>query len=397
MNYKRVVQILSIVFLVGLVINTTYYRYHPNQMTLDPTRLSVINEATHEIALFDKESDKGVEIINKMYGPYTEYILNHNILLSTPTVAEFTLPQFEHNDIAYILREHPSLRYNLWRHESPDVILLGSSIFFCDFNREAFFKRHAQEYLLDFTTGNNTPYVARYFMQYADSLKLSFKPGTIVLYGMNRVEMLEDYKDKDSHQYVKDVIEGKGIDKSIGNILASALRLPELRHDVTTSLKNKYDETFRGKNIYRKEVDEKYLVDENAFADYMRSIAPTTSVKSTFAKERIQEIALLNNYLAEKGCKLVVLNLPQSLYNDIALNTEGKSYFETEMKKLSSLYIDCVDASDFKSYNISQLDYIWPVNIFDPEHLNVKGAKRFTESLMNNLLDSLLFQQTILN
>lgn len=366
-------------------------------MTVNPTQLSLINESTHEISFAEKESDIGIEVIEKMYGPYKDIIIKKDYLLSTPTSAEFTLPQFELGKTSYILREHPSLRYNLWRHKSPDIILLGSSIFFCDFSREAFFRRHPQKHLLDFTTGNNTPYVARYFMQYADSLGLQFKRGTIVLYGMNRVEMLEGYKDQNTHQYVKDAINGGSYDKGIGHIIASALKLPELRHDIVTGLKGMYDKLFRGANIYRKEVDTTFLTNEDTFINYIRSIAPLSSAKQTFAKERIQEIALLNQFLTEKGCKLIVLNLPQSLYNDIAMNTTGSSYYSAEMQKLSRLYIDCVDASDLNLYNISQLDYVWPGNIFDPEHLNTNGAQRFTESLMNNLLDSLLIQQTLQN
>lgn len=390
--------IIIIAFLLLAAINKVYYTLHPNQLSIAPDKISMLDEATHKLKLIERSSKDGVAVINKLYGSYTDIILNSKeIKLSTPTASEFTVPQIEYNDKAYVVREHPNLRYELWETAAPDVILLGSSIFFCDFNREVFFDRYPDKKLLDFTTGNNTPFIAHYFMKRADSLHLPFKPGTVVLYGMNRVEMLATYKDWNSHDFVKDVLEQGSKEKNHDEQIATILKLPQLRHDVTTTLKSTYDNWFRGTNIYRKKIDKKYRTNENSFLSYQQSVATPSKTVNSFDKDRIKELNDLATLLRNHGCKLVVLKLPQSLYNDISLNTKGHSYFDNEMKQLQSANIQYHDVSDFKRYNISQLDYIWPGNVFDPEHLNVQGAKRFTQALIDNVLDSMLTKQSIEN
>lgn len=390
--------IIVITFLLLATINKVWYTLHPNQLSIVPDNISMLDEATHELKLIERSSKEGVAIINKLYGSYSHTILNRKeIKLSTPTASEFTVPQVEYNDKAYVVREHPNLRYELWETAAPDVILLGSSIFFCDFNREIFFDRYPDKKLLDFTTGNNTPFIAHYFMHRADSLHLTFKPGTVVLYGMNRVEMLATYKDRNSHNFVKDVLEQGTKEKNHDEKIATFLKLPQLRHDVTTTIKSTYDSWFRGTNVYRKEIDKKYRTNESQFMSYQQSVATPSKTANSFDKDRVKELDDLATMLSSHGCKFVVLKLPQSLYNDITLNTEGHSYFDNEMKHIQSANIQYNDVSDFKSYNISQRDYIWPDNVFDPEHLNVQGAKRFTLALIDNVLDSMLTKQSIEN
>lgn|GEM_PF-6187320 len=398
MNYKRVVWILVITSLLLIATNKVWYTLHPNQLSIKPLKLSLLDETTHEIKLIDRTSKDGTEILKKLYGGYTDVVLDNSSLpVSTPSATEFTVPQMEHNSKAYVVREHPGLRYELWKEEEPDVILLGSSIFFCDFNREVFFDRYPDRKLLDFTTGNNTPFIAHYFMKRTDSLHLPFKPGTIVLYGMNRVEMLASYKDKHSHDFVKESLQGNATEKNHDEQIADFLKLPELRYDVTTTLKHTYDSWFRGGNVYRKEIAKEHRVNEETFTKYQKSIAATQDKEHFFDDERIDEIKKLAVFLNKKGCKLILLKLPQSLYNDITLNTAGQSYFDNEIVKLQSGNIQYIDVSDFKRYNISQLDYLWPDNVFDPEHLNVHGAKRFTTALIDNVLDSMLIKQSIEN
>lgn len=388
--HKRTVWTLFVVTVWLLGVNMVYYSLYPNQLSVQPKKLSVINEATHELNFIERNSEDGKAIIEKMYGSYSGYIINNDIVVSTPSSAEFTVPQLEHNNNALVLREHPALRYKLWEQQAPDVILLGSSIFFCGFNREVFFKKYPEKRLLDFTTGNNTPFIANYFMQRADSMRLPFKQGTVVLYGMNRVEMLEGYKDKHSHDFVKQALTDKIAEPTPDEQIASFLKFPELRYDLTNSLKHLYDDWFRGNNVYRKEVDSIHLKSEKAFIEYQQSIATKFDGVKDFDEERVKELIALNELLRSKGCKLVVLKLPQSLYNDIAMNTVGYSYFDREMEKLKAEGVNCVDVSDFKDYGIRQTDYLWPGNIFDPEHLNVRGAKKFTSALMNNVLDTAL-------
>ncbi len=389
---------MAIITLLLVAINKVWYTLHPNQLSIEPLKLSLLDEATHEIELIDRTSKEGNEILKKLYGIYTKVVLsNPNFPISTPSAAEFTVPQIEYNNKVYVVREHPNLRYELWKEEEPDVILLGSSIFFCDFNREVFFDTYPDKKLLDFTTGNNTPFTSHYFMKRADSLHLTFKPGTIVLYGMNRVEMLATYKDKNSHDFVKDALQGSTVDKNHDEQIADFLKLPELRYDVTASMKSTYDKWFRGGNVYRKEIAKKHRVSEESFIAYQKTIANSQALEYGFDEERIKEIKELGDFLSKKGCRLIILKLPQSLYNDITLNTAGQSYFDNEIVKLQSDNIQYIDVSDFKRYNISQLDYLWPGNVFDPEHLNVHGAKRFTTALIGNVLDSMLIKQSIEN
>ena len=378
-----------ITFLVLLSANAAYYSAHPNQMSICPEKLSLINQETGGVEFVDKSSECGQLIIKSMYGRYADIIFNNDYQLSTPTAAEFTLPQFEEQSRAYILREHPKLRYELWKESAPDVILLGSSIFFCAFNRPTFYKEHLDKKLLDFTTGNNTPYIADYFMRYADSIGCKFKPNTIVLYGLNRVELLPDYKDSSAHDYVKSVISKEAI-ISFWNSVGNILKIPELRYDVTSAIKGVYNRVFRRNTVYRKEVAAEHIKDEESFVSYIESIAPKNNTERAFAEDRIEKIVALNDWLSSKGCKLVILKLPQSLYNDIVLNTVGQSYYDEELKKLSTKGVACADVSDLSQLNISQMDYIWPNNIFDPEHLNVLGSKKYTKALMSNLLDSLI-------
>jgi len=332
-----------------------------------------------------------------MYGSYDSIILANNYFLSTPTSAEFTLPQFRYKCRPHVLREHPGLRYNLWKHRPPDVILLGSSIFFCDFSRQEFYKRYPGKYLLDFTTGNNTPFIASWLMHYANSIGLQFKPGTIVLYGMNRVEMLKEYKSATSHQYVKDVITKPRPEKTADQLVEEYLCLPQIRYDITTTLKNKYDELFRGGNMYRKAVDKKYLDSDAGFIKYIQSTAVKSDKTNEFDPDRVSEIKNLAAFLQQRGCKLVILKLPQSQYNDIILNTTGHSWFDKEAVQFHHEYITYLDVSEMNRFDINLLDYIWPGNIFDPEHLNIDGSEKFTNALMRQVLDTMLATQTTIH
>lgn len=324
---------------------------------------------------------------------YDSIILNNDYPVSTPTAAEFTLPQFRYKCRPHILREHPGLRYELWKQHAPDVILLGSSIFFCDFSRQVFYEKHPDKYLLDFTTGNNTPFIASWFMRYADSIGLTFKPGTVVLYGMNRVEMLESYKNRYSHEYVKEAIKRKGENPTFDQSIEQYLCMPQLRYDVTNTLKNKYDDWFRDGNVYRKTIDKNHLDNETEFIKYLQSATAVNNKNNTFDEARIEEILALADFLQQRGCKLVLLKLPQSLYNDIVLNTEGYSWFNKEIAGLQHENISYIDVSDLMEYNLSQLDYIWPGNVFDPEHLNIDGAEKFTAALIQQVLDTMLAKQ----
>jgi hypothetical protein len=345
----------------------------------------------------ERQTEHGKIILNRMYGMYDSIILNNDYPVSTPTSAEFTLPQFRYKCQPHILREHPGLRYELWKHHEPDLILLGSSIFFCDFSREVFYEKYPDKYLLDFTTGNNTPFIASWFMRYADSIGLKFKPGTVVLYGMNRVEMLESYKSRQSHEYVKEAIKNKEDKRTFDQLIEQYLCMPQLRHDVTTTLKNKYDDWFRGGNMYRKSIDKKYLDNETGLIDYLQSTAAVNNKDNTFDEARIEELLSLADFLQKRGCKLVILKLPQSLYNDIILNTGGHSWFDKEIARLQHENIRYIDVSDLQEYNLSQLDYMWPGNIFDPEHLNIEGSEKFTAALAQQVLDTMLAKQNTIH
>lgn len=397
MKFKCVAVILFVLLVSALVVNKAWYTYYPNQLSIKPELLSMVNTETHRLKFMRKDTRLGKIILDRMYGKYDSIILANYYLLSTPTSAEFTLPQFRYKCRPHVLREHPGLRYHLWKHQSPDVILLGSSIFFCDFSRQEFYKRYPDKYLLDFTTGNNTPYIASWFMHYADSLGLQFKPGTIVLYGMNRVEMLKDYKSKTSHGHVKDAITKQQPEKNADQLIEEYLCLPQLRYDVTSGLKNKYDELFRGGNMYRKAVDKKYLESDADFVKYIQSVAVKTEKTNKFDPDRVAEIKKLATFLQQRGCKLVILKLPQSQYNDIVLNTTGYSWFDEEADQFSHDNITYIDVSDMNRFGIAQLDYIWPGNIFDPEHLNIEGSEKFTNAFMSNVLDTMLTKPTTIH
>lgn len=397
MKFKRVAVILFVLLVSALMVNKVYYSYYPNQLSIQPGLLSMVNTETHRLKFMRKDSEHGQIILDRMYGRYDSVILANNYLLSTPASAEFTLPQFRYKCQPHVLREHPGLRYNLWKHQSPDVILLGSSIFFCDFSRQEFYKRYPDRHLLDFTTGNNTPYIASWFIHYADSIGLQLKPGTIVLYGMNRVEMLAEYKSKTSHDYVKDAITNPQAKKNADQVVEEYLCLPQLRYDLTTTLKNKYDELFRGGNMYRKAVDTKHLESEAEFTKYIQSAAIKTVKTNKFDPDRVLEIQQLAAFLQQRGCKLVILKLPQSQYNDIILNTTDYSWFDEEAAQYSHDNITYLDVSDMNRFGITQLDYIWPGNIFDPEHLNIEGSEKFTKAFMSNVLDTMLTKPTTIH
>mgnify|MGYP003811853855 CR=1 FL=1 len=379
-----------------LAANKFYYSLHPNQLTIRPASLSLLNERTHNISFVKRDSDQGRTILRKMYGRYDSCILTGAWPVSTPSAAEFTLPQLRYNGDDHILREHPGLRYRLWQCDAPDVILLGSSMFFCGFSREVFFDKYPGKYLLDFTTGNNTPFIASWLMRYADSSGLKFKPGTIVLYGMNRVEMLASYKDSNSHDYVKQAVAGKIEKRTLDKEIEQFLHIPELRYDLATTLKDKYNAWFRNANVYRAAVPKKYLVNEEALIEYIKNEALVNNSTQEFDPGRVKEVQALADFLQQRDCKLVILKLPQSLYNDKVLNTTGYSWFDQEMQKLEHENIRYIDVSGLPGLGLTQLDYIWPGSIFDPEHLNLQGAKKFTNVLMRQVLDTMLQKKDII-
>ena len=51
--------------LLLIAINKVWYTLHPNQLSIKPLKLSLLDETTHEIKLIDRTSKDGTEILKK--------------------------------------------------------------------------------------------------------------------------------------------------------------------------------------------------------------------------------------------------------------------------------------------------------------------------------------------
>lgn len=397
MNYRKVVYVITALLVLFFISVKVYYSIYPNQLSFHPSDIAIVRENSNCQKFISRTSDEGKDILQKAYGSYTDYIVTHpEIDISTPLSAEFTLPQMKVDDEVYILREHPSLRYHLWKKDAPDVVLLGSSVFFCGFNRETFFQIHPELKLLDFTTGNNTPFIAYDMLHYADSLGLQFKPNTIFLYGMNRVEMLAKYKGRAAHDLLRDVINNRVTEgeKSSAAKISDFTNLSNLKFDLNNYFNKTYSKLFIP-SVYKREIPGKYLHNAEKLRTYLMSKvdAPDISEK-TFDEERILELRKLAQLLQKHKCRLVILKMPLSVYTDRMLNiTKQPSYFDIGAKEFNFPNTEYLDVSDNKKVGITELDFVWPGNVFDPEHLNFQGADKFTRYITANIIDSSIHKE----
>ena len=153
-----------------------------------------------------------------------------------------------------------------------------------------------------------------------------------------------------------------------------------------------YNRAFRNEDVYKQKVDTG--MSDEAFAEYQQRIALKNNTDKRFDPTRVQAIHDIATLLQQHHCMLTILKLPQSVYNDVTLNTTGYSYFDREIEKLITDNIQYINASDYNLYDIHHKDYIWPGHKFDPEHLNKAGSARFTKALMKNIIDSMFTHQT---
>src|SRR5690606_5574210 len=156
-----VVNAMLAVLLVFFVVVKLYYQYCPGPLIVNPTKVAILKPGEGSQKFLDRATEDGTLIIRNAYGSYADYVIeNDSLPVSTPAAIAFTLPPIQYDGQYYFLREHALLKYRLWAHQPPQSVLLGSSIFFNGFNREAFFTKYPEVKLLDFTTGNNTPFIA---------------------------------------------------------------------------------------------------------------------------------------------------------------------------------------------------------------------------------------------
>jgi hypothetical protein len=393
-NYRVVVFLLAGLMLSFLVGTKAFYYLYPNSLSYKPSQIGLIRENTTSQLFIDRNSKDGEEILKRSYGSYTGFIEEHQqVDISTPSSAEFTLPHVRYNNEFYLLREHPALRYHLWQHQPPDVVLLGSSVFFSDFNRETFFRIHPDVKLLDFTTGNNTPFIASYLLHYADSIGLKFKPGTLFIYGMNRNEMLASYKDRNAHDHVKKAIRGEDYNTkpTVAERISKYLSIEHLKYDLTSSLVHVYSRLFRG-SVYRTEIDEQYLKDARQFRQYLLANAEAgTDSNKSFDEERVREMQKMAALLQKHDCSLVIVQMPLSSHADYEAGSYKRpSYFDKNIHRLMFPCVSYIDLSDHTTIGITDLDYMWPGKVFDPEHLSFEGADKFTRHLVSHVIDPAL-------
>jgi hypothetical protein len=341
------------------------------------------------------------------------------------------LPTFRINGEFYAYRESPTMSLHLWQQQAPDVILLGSSMFFMNFNRTTFFKEHPDKRLIDMTMGNNTPLLSKFMLDAADKIGLKMKPGTIVLYGMNAVEFLDFYYppfphvsrafaiefgtepfaktfemrltqrlhigvvkeriDQDAHVWVadhKDLLQSIVRKLSLSdNLIASAYAAPKSVEEQAEPYAEFIHQPYRYSPLIPAELEG----NPKGLANLLRKIAPAWDGKSydnyEYGADKVAAFKDIARRIKAAGGTLVLIKVPSSTLGYYRSPSSEYSFHKRIDALVKETGVVYVDLTPWDKTGIDDRDFIYPQHQLNPEHLNYEGADKLTRYLISHILE----------
>jgi hypothetical protein len=405
--------------LLCLVCLYARYRYFDTRFIQDPSKLYVVDYEARMTLTLSRADALGRELLAQAYGPvYTNYILNHDVPLALPYPGEFTLPNLRAASKMYMLIENPVLRYELWRHSPPHVVMLGSSMFFMNFCRAEFFDRYPDLKLLDFTTGDNTPDTAKYLLDQLSAYDCAIPPGTVFLYGMNEFELAKGYHGG-VYPHLLEAIDGT----SQQDWLAQQRRLlrfgaGDVRQQgwaqvqaIRSALAERRGGPTEAPPAYIVAVPPDAAQDPESLKDFLAGREPTSAKSAApattrpppdpkraladasatptdlppFDEKRVESFRQIVQLVKARHSRVLLIKVPTS---SIAHDQHRPvcAAFDANIGPLvRAMQVDFLDLSKHADIGINDTHYIYPGNQFNPEHLNYDGSALFTRKLLDRI------------
>ena len=421
--------------LVGLLIGYGASQANRPSPTIAPDQVNLIDFERGVYELLDRQQPLAQALLTSAYGPYADSVIRSDHDISIPTDWEYTLPTFMVDGSFYALRESPTLRYHLWRETAPDVVLMGSSMFFMNFNRQTFFSRFPKARLIDFTMGNNTPLLTRYMVEQLDRLDLHFKPGVVVLYGINGAELADFYHPDFAHirNVVGDEFGFNPVQDRLHRLLLDSLGMRPLREDLLAAVRQfpakaaavlddltgpaatvapadrapAASATGEAAACNRSEPScalfdfenqpYKYspyfpaaLADDPAgLAAFVRKLAPAWSGQFTLhpmTEKKIAALAAVKEMVERDGARFILVKVPTSTLGYYRAPSVEWSFTQQIDAVVERLGIEFYDLTDWELTGLDDTHFVFPGQQFNPEHLNYEGSDVFTRHIIEAIL-----------
>lgn len=361
----------------------------------DKEQFHILNFTSARKELISRKVALGEQIANNLYGKSAGYVLRSNLPLSPAVSAEFTMPLVEVGGQTFGVLEDPLLRMSLWQHRPPDVVLLGSSMLFMNFLRQEFFEEYPHRSLIDFTMGDNNPEISEFLINQALERGLTITPGTIFIYGLNNSELLLKYNTAPnyySHVY-KAYVSDDSRRQKFYDAVDTLFRFPDIRLWLMTTqasisrvlgLSRPYHASLPNDVAHDGAAIQRYLLGKNVKSS---DLAKVESAEPQINVKRLEALERLATLIKSQGAYLCIVRVPTSTI-DMNENQDATASTNAAVRMLEQRGLEFVDARDHVAIGIDDSDYVFPRNRFDPQHLNSRGARKFTRYLIQNILAS---------
>jgi hypothetical protein len=427
--------IAAVLCAVGTLISlaVSYNRIYLREQGVAPNEISVINQDTLTYQLYPRDGALAQKLLPKAYGLYAPFVKQGRFPLSIDRVGEFTLPPVKVDDVVYLLRESPTLRYRLWQERRPQLLLLGSSILFEGFNRTLFYDEFPDQTLIDFTMGNNTPDKADFMLRRAVELGLRLDPGAVVIYGINDFELISYYGA--NWGYLRDAIDYQlGLmpySKVLATWLLHSLGMQAYRDHLWSTLRDYAkplaavwatpavpgaavpagpealvvaDNDAAASSCARREIDiiKVYFVYIDVPQDcagnvedlsrYLLAQVPKGLgiLDVSYSDVHIRHLLQVKQLVTSWGAKFVLVKMPTSNFARARSPSYDYHFNRLIGGVITQVGATYYDASDFDKVGINEANYLWSHDRFDPEHLNFDGSRIFTRYVLDHVYRPLL-------
>ncbi len=366
------------------------------QIPLGPAKLSVIEYETDRYGLVTPATPEGQAILNHAYGPYASVLATGRYLLSYSEEAEFTLPRIDTGSRRVLLREAPGLRLNLWQERPPQVVMLGSSMFFMGMNRQRFFDAtNNQVRLIDFTMGNNNPGVADFLLDRLSDASLRIEPGTLVLYGFGNYEFDQRFCAPIAEHITRAFgqVAGQQPTKTLRERFEGAVQLSNFRAHLIKVVETSFVQRVV---LGRRDpliVPAAIVADVDGLRAWgMSTVVPGLLLNTpALCGEAVEAMRRVIGRLSEAGADVVLVRLPMASPVRYAERLPGREQeiADTALAQLAStgLRFRLVDLEDPATLGADDRDYvIGPTRYWDVGHLNWDGGLKLTDYLLRQVI-----------
>lgn len=392
---KKRLNIVIGIIIFGLLTYCLLAYFKPHNNVPEPDEILLTNTTTGLNEIWHKDDVQSVKLLNDLYGGYADTIKKNNIRLSPTITAEYSTPLFEDNEVTYIMAEDIFTRYELWKHESPDFVTLGSSMMFVNFNRETVFNNYPDIRYIDMTIGNNHPKVTWRLLQELDKRQLKIKPGSVFVYGMNISELNEGYSEN-YHDWVWPILE-KGSVRDKNNDKTMTTRINEFFNiqEGFYQLKRtnpyfhainqkwiKFQEKIGLRLVYLMDIPDKYRHDGKDLKSYLLTKVNRAGPYQCKDDNRIDIVLKIRDYIQSQGGHFVLLQVPTTSFDFAKTKNMNQCFDDLIAPILNKNNIEFIDFRDHQKLGISDLDFLFP-NYLDPQHMNIEGGKKFTQKILN--------------